>query len=154
MGIATDDSRIRMAPELARKQGPEVTITTGDIDGAHSNTIKITLTDVSGKTISLLGSNIGGGNTLVKEVNRMGVSVIGQYTTLIIPHRDTPDTIAAVTEVVADTGVNIYNFRLSRQRKSEGTVMAIEIDGSFEPELNERTKTPPNIFPNTMLRPI
>ena len=33
MGMATDDSRIRRAPELAREQGLEVSITTGEIDG-------------------------------------------------------------------------------------------------------------------------
>ena len=38
MGMATDDSRIRRAPELAREQGLEVSITTGEIDGAHPNT--------------------------------------------------------------------------------------------------------------------
>ena len=146
MGMATDDSRIRMAPELARKQGLEVTITTGDIDGAHPNTAKVTLTDASGKTVSLLGSSIGGGNILVKEVNGMEVSITGQHTT--------PGTIAAVTEVMADAGVNICNFRLSRQQKGGEAVMTIEIDGSFGPELNERIKILPNIFSSTMLQPI
>ena len=154
MGMATDDSRIRMAPELARKQGLEVTITTGDIDGAHPNTAKVTLTDASGKTVSLLGSSIGGGNILVKEVNGMEVSITGQHTTLIVLHRDAPGTIAAVTEVMADAGVNICNFRLSRQQKGGEAVMTIEIDGSFGPELNERIKILPNIFSSTMLQPI
>ena len=54
MGMATDDSRIRRAPELAREQGLEVSITTGDIDGAHPNTARVTLTDAAGSTVSLL----------------------------------------------------------------------------------------------------
>ena len=41
MGMSTDDSRIRRAPELAREQGLAVTITTGDIDGAHPNTARV-----------------------------------------------------------------------------------------------------------------
>ena len=119
MGMATDDSRIRRAPELAREQGLEVSITTGDIDGAHPNTARVTLTDVTGNTVSLLGSSIGGGNILVKEVNGMEVSITGQHTTLIVLHRDAPGTIAAVTEVMADAGVNICNFRLSRQSRRQ-----------------------------------
>ena len=47
----------------------------------------------------------------------MEVSITGQHTTLIVLHRDAPGTIAAVTEVMAEAGVNICNFRLSRQQK-------------------------------------
>ena len=125
MGMSTDDSRIRRAPELAREQGLAVTITTGDIDGAHPNTARVALTDADGNRVSLLGSSIGGGNILVTEVNGMEVSITGQHTTLIVLHRDAPGTIAAVTEVMAEAGVNICNFRLSRQQKGGDAVMKI-----------------------------
>ena len=151
MGMSTDDSRIRRAPELAREQGLAVTITTGDIDGAHPNTARVALTDADGNRVSLLGSSIGGGNILVTEVNGMEVSITGQHTTLIVLHRDAPGTIAAVTEVMAEAGVNICNFRLSRQQKGGDAVMTIEIDGSFGPELNQVL---PNVFSSTMLQPI
>lgn len=154
MGMATDDGRIRQALELAEEQGLKVNIATGEIDGAHPNTARVTLTDAQGHKVSLLASSIGGGNILVTEVNGMGVSVTGQYTTLIVLHRDAPGTIAAVTEVMADAGVNICNFRLSRKQRGGQAVMTIEIDGSFGPELNETIKTLPNIFSSTMLQPI
>ena len=154
MGMSTDDSRIRRAPELAREQGLAVTITTGDIDGAHPNTARVALTDADGNRVSLLGSSIGGGNILVTEVNGMEVSITGQHTTLIVLHRDAPGTIAAVTEVMAEAGVNICNFRLSRQQKGGDAVMAIEIDGSFGQELNQKIKVLPNVFSSTMLQPI
>ena len=154
MGMSTDDSRIRRAPELAREQGLAVTITTGDIDGAHPNTARVALTDADGNRVSLLGRSIGGGNILVTEVNGMEVSITGQHTTLIVLHRDAPGTIAAVTEVMAEAGVNICNFRLSRQQKGGDAVMTIEIDGSFGPELNQKIKVLPNVFSSTMLQPI
>ena len=115
MGMATDDVRIRQAPELAKAAGLKVHISTGDIDGAHPNTARVTLTDANGRQVSLLGSSIGGGNILVTEVNGMEVSLTGQYTTLIVLHKDTPGIIAAVTEVMAEEGIKICNFRLSRQ---------------------------------------
>ena len=154
MGMSTDDSRIRRAPELAREQGLAVTITTGDIDGAHPNTARVALTDADGNRVSLLGSSIGGGNILVTEVNGMEVSITGQHTTLIVLHRDAPGTIAAVTEEMSRRGVNICNFRLSRQQKGGDAVMTIEIDGSFGPELNQKIKVLPNVFSSTMLQPI
>ncbi len=154
MGMSTDDSRIRRAPELAREQGLAVTITTGDIDGAHPNTARVALTDADGNRVSLLGSSIGGGNILVTEVNGMEVSITGQHTTLIVLHRDAPGTIAAVTEVMAEAGVNICNFRLSRQQKGGDAVMTIEIAGSFGPEQNQTITVLPNVFSSTMLQPI
>ena len=78
MGMATDDVRIRQAPELAKQAGLDVHISTGDIGGAHPNTAKVTLTDAKGRQVSLLGSSIGGGNILVTEVNGMEVSLTGQ----------------------------------------------------------------------------
>ena len=154
MGMSTDDSRIRRAPELAREQGLAVTITTGDIDGAHPNTARVALTDADGNRVSLLGSSIGGGNILVTEVNGMEVSIMGQHTTLIVLHRDAPGTIAAVTEVMAEAGVNICNFRLSRQAKGGQAVMTIEIDGCSDSSLNDKISHLPNIYSSTMLLPI
>lgn len=160
MGMMTDDPRIRLAPELAKEQGLDVTITTGDIDGAHPNTALVTLTDAEGRTVSLLGSSIGGGNILVTEVNGMDVSITGQHPTLIVLHRDAPGTIAAVTEVMGDAGINICNFRLSRDHRGGQAVMTIELDGSIGLrgklgiELNEKIMSLPNILSSTLLRPI
>ena len=143
-----------VAPELAKEAGLEVHISTGDIDGAHPNTAKVTLTDANGRQVSLLGSSIGGGNILVTEVNGMEVSLTGQYTTLIVLHKDAPGTIAAVTEVMAEEGINICNFRLSRQKKGGEAVMTIELDGKPSPEINKKINTLPNIYSSTMLQPI
>ena len=154
MGMATDDPRIRQAPELAREQGLAVEIETGDIDGAHPNTARITLEDAGGRSVCLLGSSVGGGNILVTEINGMEVAVTGQQTTLIVLHRDAPGTIASVTEVMAEAGANICNFRLSRQKRGGEAVMTIEVDGTFGPEINERIKTLDNVFSSIMLQPI
>ena len=154
MGMATDDPRIRQAPELAKEQGLAVEIETGDIDGAHPNTAQITLEDAGGRSVCLLGSSVGGGNILVTEINGMEVAVTGQQTTLIVLHRDAPGTIASVTEVMAEAGANICNFRLSRQKRGGEAVMTIEVDGTFGPEINERIKTLDNVFSSIMLQPI
>lgn len=154
MGMATDDVRIRRAPELAKERGLDVQIRTGDIDGAHPNTAKVTLTDASGNTVSLLGSSIGGGNILVTEINGMDVAITGQHTTLIVLHRDTPGTIAAVTEVLAKAGANICSFRLSRQKRGGEAVMSIEVDGDFDSQLNDTIQKLDNIYSSTILKPI
>ena len=154
MGMSTDDSRIRNAFEIAEKSGLDVSITTGEIDGAHPNTAKITLTDAAFNTVSLVGSSIGGGNIRVTEVNGMEVSFTGQNTTLIVLHKDAPGTIAAVTDVLSGAGVNICNFSLAREKKGGRAVMTIELEEKFGPELNEQIKGLKNVYSSTMLQPI
>ena len=125
MGMAPDDERIRRAPELAAQAGLAVFIETVELDGAHPT-----------------------------AVNGMEVQITGQYTSLIVLHRDTPGTIAAVTDVLAAHGVNICNFRLARQEKGGEAVMTIEMDGSFDSALNREVEALPNILSSTMLQPI
>lgn len=153
MDMAPDDERIRFSPQLAQEQGLSVRIIPTELDGAHPNTALITLTDAEGNQVSVQGSSIGGGNILITAVNGMEVQITGQYTTLIVLHRDTPGTIAAVTDVLATSQVNICNFRLSRQKKGGVAIMTIEMDSSFDRQLNERVEALPNIISSTMLLP-
>ncbi len=74
--------------ETAKEQGLSVTILTRELEGAHPNTAEITLTDTAGKTVSLRGCSIGGGNILITRINGMEVCLTGQYTSLIVLHRD------------------------------------------------------------------
>lgn len=154
LGMQADDERIRFSLNVAANEGLSIEITTGELDGAHPNTAEITLTAANGEEVSLRGSSIGGGNILVTKVNGMDVSLTGQHTTLIVLHKDTPGTIAAVTELMADCGVNICNFRLSRKAKGGQAVMTIEIDSQFDPAINNKINHLPNIYSSTMLLPI
>ncbi|WP_291243065.1 L-serine ammonia-lyase, iron-sulfur-dependent subunit beta [Fournierella sp.] len=151
MGMATDDERIRFSPRLAQEAGLSVSILPTEIDGAHPNTALITLTDATGRTVSVQGASVGGGNILVTKVNGMDVHISGQYNTLIVLHQDTPGIIAAVTELLAESQVNICNFRLSRQKKGGVAVMTIEMDGGLDPALNGRIEALPHILSSTML---
>lgn len=152
LGMKTDDERIRFSPDVARKEGMEVEISTGELDGEHPNTAEITLTDGQGKQVTLRGSSIGGGNILVTRINGMAVSLSGQYNSLIVLHKDAPGTIAAVTDLLAGSDVNISNFQLSRQSKGGQAVMTIELDGEITPEVNEEINHLANIYSSTMLK--
>ncbi len=155
MGMRPDDPRIRNSPELAKQAGLRVEISTGYIEDAHPNTALITLKDAQGNSLSVQGASVGGGNILVTKVNGMNVEVTGQYTTLIVLHRDAPGTIASVTDFMGKNGVNISNFRLAREQKGGTAVMTIEVDGNNAgADLNEHIKGLPNILSSTMLLPI
>ena len=154
MGMQPDDPRLRTSMELAKQAELEVSLSTTVIEDAHPNTALITLTDAAGRTVSVQGASVGGGNILITRVNGMAVEISGQYTTLIILHRDAPGTIAAVTEEMGRLGVNICNFRLARAHKGGEAVMTIELDSPVDTAVCGRIEAMPNILACTMLAPI
>ena len=160
LGMKPDDARLRDSLTLAQKAGLAITIMPAALENAHPNTALITLTDAQGHTVSVQGASVGGGNILVTRVNGMAVEITGQYTTLIVLHRDAPGTcrvsslISLGCEVVSRRGVNICNFRLSRAQKGGTAVMTIEVDGALEPDVNSCVEKLPNVLSSTMLAPM
>ena len=151
LGLAPDDERIRFSPALARQAGLAVQLREIELDGAHPNTALLTLWGAAAGPVSVQAASVGGGSILVSRVNGMEVQFSGQYTTLIVLHKDAPGTIAAVTELLAAAGVNICNFRLARRQKGGAAVMTIETDGSFGAELNRAIGRLPNVLSSTLL---
>jgi len=154
LGMPTDDERIRRSLELARKSGLEFHFTESDIPGAHPNTARISLTSVSGATAVVQGASIGGGNILVTQINGLEVSFTGQYNTLLVLHYDKPGTIAAVTNFMAYSEVNIGNFRLARPKKGGEALMTIEVDGDVSDDLINRLRILPNVINVVLIRAI
>ncbi len=140
LGFDPWDTRIRESTKLAREAGISITITTGAIDDAHPNTALITMTGISGKSVSLQGASVGGGNIQITSINHMKVNFSGQYPTLIVLHHDQPGVIAQVTTLVSNHRANIANFRLNRQEKGGLAIMTIEMDQTMDKESVEEIR--------------
>ena len=153
MGMEPSDDRIRQSLVMAQEKGIHVSFYQTHIDGAHPNTALIALTGRSGKTVSLEGASIGGGNIRIRKVNGLEVEISGEATTFIILHNDTPGTIAAVTQFLAGQNINIGSFRLSRRQKGGLAVMTLEVDSPVSAQLNEELERLPNIISSTVLAP-
>jgi L-serine dehydratase len=132
LGMNSDDERIRDSFKLAEENLLTFSITEVKIPRAHPNTVRLHLFGASGKECALEGASIGGGNILIKSVNGMETEFSGEADTLIIAHQDMPGMIAHVTSLMADHGVNIGNFKLSRPHRGFQAVMTVEIDGALE----------------------
>ena len=154
MGMDSDDERIRHSLQLAKEDGMEFAFHETEIPGAHPNTARITVTGAQGGTAVIQGVSIGGGNILITEINGMAVSFTGQYNTLLVLHYDKPGTIAAVTNFMAYSEVNIGNFRLSRPKKGGEAVMTIEVDGDVSDALISSLRILPNIINVVLIRAI
>lgn len=129
MGMDSDDERIRRSLELAAEAGMEVAFVETNIPNAHPNTARITLAGRHGESAVVQGASVGGGSILITAINGMSVSFTGQYNTILVRHLDKPGAIAAVTQFMAGSGMNIGNFRLSREHRGGEALMTIEVDG-------------------------
>lgn len=154
MGMHTDDERIRRSLELAQQSGLDFHFSTTELPGAHPNTARISLTGEQGAHAVVQGASVGGGNILVSQINGMEVSFTGQYNTLLVLHYDKPGTIAAVTNFMAYSEVNIGNFRLSRPKKGGEAVMTIEVDGDVSDALINSLRILPNVINVVLIRAI
>lgn len=140
MGMHSDDERIRCSLQLAEEAGLSVSFQEVQLPGTHPNTARIALTGERGGQAVVQGASVGGGNILVTEINGLAVSFTGQYNTILVLHRDKPGAIAAVTQFMAESGVNIGNFRLARPQKGGEALMTIEVDGDVTDNLMDRLR--------------
>ena len=146
LGMEPDDARLRFSPRIAKEQGLDVSLSTGDLPEAHPNTAVLTLTGRRGGALTVRGSSIGGGNIVIDAINGMPVRISGQHPSLIVQHRDRPGVIAEVTDLLADRGVNICNFSRSRRQKGGVAVMTIEMDGGLDEALAARVRALPDVM--------
>lgn len=152
LGFRSDDERLRSSLELAGEAGLRFSFTVADLPNAHPNTARIHLIGESGRECELQGASVGGGNILVTRLNGMEVSFTGQYNTLLVLHYDKPGTIAAVTNYMAESTMNIGNFRLSRPVKGGEAVMTIEVDGQVPDHLLRGLPALPNVIQAVLIQ--
>jgi L-serine dehydratase len=146
LGLGPEDERIRESLLLAATAGLQYSFRELNMPRAHPNTVKISLTGTSGHKCEIVGTSVGGGNILINRINGMDTAFSCENDTLVVLHRDAPGAIAGVTAIVADSGVNICNFRLSRQNKGGEAVMTIEVDGIGADRILETLKEAPMVI--------
>ena len=151
MGMNVDDERLRDSITLARDAGMNVHFQRIVIRGAHPNTVRITVTGVSGKMLTIEAASVGGGNIEVHKIDGMNVNFTGKENTMIIHHIDTPGAIAKVTGITAERKVNIANLQAFRRKAGADALIVLELDGVPEQEDIESIRRLPAVQGVTFL---
>ncbi|MBR0600194.1 L-serine ammonia-lyase, iron-sulfur-dependent subunit beta [Sinanaerobacter chloroacetimidivorans] len=129
MGFNTEDYRIKNSFSIAEDRNLiysfEVNKTNKDV---HPNTVDIVITNDSGKTTTVRGESIGGGNILIKKVNGVEISLSGDYNTIVVKQQDTPGVAAHITKILSDHHINIAFMSIYREAKGEFAYTIIEVD--------------------------
>jgi L-serine dehydratase len=154
LGFLPDDERIKDAFQLAGEKGVAYRFEEKDLGEVHPNTVKIVMHTISGDTVEVTGSSIGGGKVRIIRINDFDVEFEGEYTTLITYHKDYPGVVAGITAVLARYGINIAFMRLFRENRAANAVLIAETDEDISPDVAREIEKNPHIIKVKVLKPI
>jgi L-serine dehydratase len=128
LGFSTEDERIPDAINIAANMGVKVNFVPSNISVDHPNTLEFEMTDKSGLKVTVQGISIGGGNVIIKKIDKYEVNLSGNYETLITCHKDHPGIIAKITQIISNKNINIAYMYVSRLERGKDAMMTIETD--------------------------
>jgi len=145
MGFRPDDERLRVALEIAEREGLQYTFEKtklGEDGHVHPNTVRITV-ERSDRRAVMLGSSLGAGRILVSEIDGFPVEVHGNYHTIVLVAEDVRGSIARIAGILADDGLNIATLRLTRKERGGDAFMVIELDEKPGEDSRDHIRTLP-----------
>lgn len=153
LGFLPDDQRVPDSYALAEVAGLDFTFSTVELRDAHPNSVLITATAPSGRTLELGACSPGGGRIRVFQLDGMATSFTGELPTLVVHNSDQPGCVSRVTEVMARRGLNVATLQLSRGNRGGVAVMVIECDQELYPSLPVEIETLEGILRVTCYNP-
>lgn len=151
MGMSVDDERLRDSLSIARDAGISVHFQHVMIRGAHPNTVRLTVTSVSGRMLVIEAASVGGGNIEVHRIDGLGVNFTGKENTMIIRHTDITGAIASITGTLAKKNVNIANMQGYRRQQGGDAMIVMELDGVPDQEAIDIIRALPGVQAVTFL---
>lgn len=154
LGMDPADKNLRTSLEIAQEKGLIFEFVPTDLgEGYHPNTVKFLMETENGTKCEVMGSSIGGGNIVINEVNGEIVDFTGQYPTLIVPHKDVPGSISAITTILYKENINVASLRVFRTEKGKSATMIFEVDSNISDEILEEIKSVEAVDNIIMIRP-
>ncbi|MHB1297507.1 MAG: L-serine ammonia-lyase, iron-sulfur-dependent subunit beta [Gemmatimonadaceae bacterium] len=130
LGFKTDDERIRDALTIMEKEGLAYRFektTLGAEPEVHPNSVRITVSREHREHV-ILGASLGAGRIRVSEIDGYPVEVDGSSHTIVLVAEDIKGSVARITSILSDAGVNIATLRLTRKHRGGDAFMVIELD--------------------------
>ncbi len=128
LGFHTDDERLRDALQIAERDGVHYGFEKTTLaDDAHPNSARITVERGDRKHV-MVGASLGAGRIRVSEIDGYPVEVLGNSYTIVLVAEDVRGSVARITALLADDGLNIATLRLSRKHRGGDALMVIEVD--------------------------
>ena len=137
-GFTADDTRIRSSFEIADAAGLRYSFTPDyDETELYPNTVDIRMENDAGRVLTVRGESVGGGKVRITRINDVVVDFTGEYSAVIVIHRDRPGLVAHISKCLCDRNVNIAFMRLFREAKGSTAYSIVESDGVLPEGLSE-----------------
>ena len=140
LGMNPDDARLRSSLELVKQQGIKIEFVPTDLGDYHPNTVKFLIKDIDDVTWEILGSSIGGCLIKIDENNGNKVNLTGEYPTIFTSNEDVPGTLAKISGILYDAGINIASMKSDRSQKGKESTLTFELDHEVPLEVVEQIK--------------
>ena len=154
LGFSTDDLRIRQSFQIADERRLAFAFTPNETEtDIHPNTVDIRMENAAGQVMTVRGVSLGGGKVKIVRINGVDVDFTGEYSALIVVHKDTPGVVAHITRVLSDHNVNIAFMRLFREARGYTAYSIIESDGTLPDVIPDQLRGNPNIRDVMLVQP-
>ena len=153
LGMTPEDERIPGSFKISEDSGLRYSFHEKNLRNAHPNSALIELKGESGKTLSMIGASIGGGRIQVRSLDGMSLSFSAEQPTLIVRNTDQPGSVADVSRKLAELGINIATFQVSRSSRGGEAIMVIECDDTLYPKTVDKIRKMPGILGAVFIDP-
>ena len=93
-----------------------------------------------------VGASIGGGRIQIRQLNGMPLCFSAEQPTLIVNNEDQPGSVADVSRLLAEHGINIATFQVNRSSRGGTAVMVIECDATLSDDIAADIRRLPGIL--------
>ena len=146
LGMEPDDERIPLSFACAEKAGLEFSFGVAELRAAHPNSVLLKLWGKSGAELEIVAASVGGGRIQIRRLGGMETCFSAEQPTLIIKNEDQPGSVADVSRVLAQRGINIGTFRVNRDGRGGCAVMVIECDAPISQDVVNTISSLPGIL--------
>ncbi|MBO5056857.1 MAG: L-serine ammonia-lyase, iron-sulfur-dependent subunit beta [Lachnospiraceae bacterium] len=134
LGMQPDDIRIPDSFSHAEKMNLSYEFKQVSLRNAHPNTVVLDMRGMSGRTLQVQASSLGGGRIMINKLDGIDVNFTAEKPTLIVHNQDQPGHVAEVTSMLSHKSVNIATMQLYRNKRGGYAVMVIETDQEIPAE--------------------
>ena len=146
LGFNPEDESIKNAFEIAKNEKLSYEFEITDLGSEyHPNSVIIEMRDGKDK-MKVIGSSIGGGNIVIKEVDDLEAGFGGEPNTLVILNQDKIGALVNIANTLKNYGLNIGSMKISRNLKKKIALTWLEADSNIPEKLVEALQEYPEII--------
>ncbi len=134
LGYYPHSPEVKDALSLASEAGITVYYCREKESNYHPNTVCLQLATGCEST-RIVAVSVGGGAVSVKEIDNFYVDISGTFNTILCWYPEQVGMVARVSNLLADSNINIAFMKVSRSGRRSNALMVVETDEAISKEL-------------------